>query len=304
MRILFITATRIGDAVISTGLLRHLVDKHPNAKITVACGPLAVSLFAGVPGLEKVIPVPKKKFGGHWLKLWNDVRGHHWDIVIDLRRSLLSYFIRTSERLRLGPDDNTSHRVTLLSGLLGLDPPADPKIWFTQSHLDQAAALLASAGSTKGPVVCLCPVAARSEKIWPAERFVELSKSLLARDNEENELRLVLIGSEDDRSVVEDINAHLPTDRVTTLLGSPDLLFVGAVLSRSSLTIANDSGLAHLAAAADCPTIALFGPTRDDLYRPWGPKVEVICASEGSENRSMTDISVGSVLQAANTFLA
>jgi heptosyltransferase-3 len=32
MRILFITATLIGDAVLSTGLLAHLVERHPAAR--------------------------------------------------------------------------------------------------------------------------------------------------------------------------------------------------------------------------------------------------------------------------------
>ena len=51
MKILFITATRIGDAVLSTGVLNELGRRHSDAEITVACGPLAVSLFAGYPGV-------------------------------------------------------------------------------------------------------------------------------------------------------------------------------------------------------------------------------------------------------------
>ena len=43
MRILFITATRIGDAVLSTGLLDHLAERYPHARITLACGPAAAA---------------------------------------------------------------------------------------------------------------------------------------------------------------------------------------------------------------------------------------------------------------------
>ena len=52
MRILFITSTRIGDAILSTGLLNHLIVQQPNAKITIACGGAAATLFKEVPGLE------------------------------------------------------------------------------------------------------------------------------------------------------------------------------------------------------------------------------------------------------------
>ena len=43
MRILFVTSTRIGDAVLSTGLLNHLLRAHPHAKVVVACGPAAIA---------------------------------------------------------------------------------------------------------------------------------------------------------------------------------------------------------------------------------------------------------------------
>ena len=43
-RILFITSSRIGDAVLSTGLLDWLVRTHPDCRITVACGTGALRL--------------------------------------------------------------------------------------------------------------------------------------------------------------------------------------------------------------------------------------------------------------------
>ena len=55
MRILFVTATRIGDAVLSTGLLSHLLDRYPMARLTIAAGPVAAPLFAAVPRLERIM---------------------------------------------------------------------------------------------------------------------------------------------------------------------------------------------------------------------------------------------------------
>ena len=39
--ILFITATRIGDAVLSSGLIKRLADEIPNARFTIVAGPVA-----------------------------------------------------------------------------------------------------------------------------------------------------------------------------------------------------------------------------------------------------------------------
>ena len=51
MKILFVTATRIGDAVLSTGLLGHLIERHPGPGSPSPPGPLAAPLFEAVPGL-------------------------------------------------------------------------------------------------------------------------------------------------------------------------------------------------------------------------------------------------------------
>ncbi len=42
--ILFVTSTRVGDAILSTGLLAHLMETRPGARFTIACGPAAAPL--------------------------------------------------------------------------------------------------------------------------------------------------------------------------------------------------------------------------------------------------------------------
>ena len=46
MHFLFVTATRIGDAVLSTGLLSHLIERYPHARLTIAAGPVAALLLS------------------------------------------------------------------------------------------------------------------------------------------------------------------------------------------------------------------------------------------------------------------
>src|SRR5579884_3321865 len=98
MRILFVTATRIGDAVLSTGLLSHLVERFPGARLTIAAGPAAAPLFEAVPGLERLIVVEKRPHGLHWPRLYREVAGRRWDIVVDLRGSAIAWLLRSGER--------------------------------------------------------------------------------------------------------------------------------------------------------------------------------------------------------------
>ena len=51
-------------------------------------------------------------------------------------------------------------------------------------------------------------------------------------------------------------------------------------MKKSNLFFGNDSGLMNLATASNLPTIALFGPTNDIVYSPWGEKNIVIRTKE------------------------
>ena len=73
MRILFITANRVGDAVLTTGLLDHLIRQHPACRITVACGPVAAGVFSRMPNLARLIVFAKQPWSTHWLGLWRQV---------------------------------------------------------------------------------------------------------------------------------------------------------------------------------------------------------------------------------------
>jgi ADP-heptose:LPS heptosyltransferase len=111
MRLLFITATRIGDAVLSTGVLGRLIDDNPDIKVTVAVGRLSAPLFAAVPGLERIVVIDKQRYNRHWLTLWRRTAFKYWDIVVDLRGSAISYLVPAGRRYVIGKRRPGRHRV-------------------------------------------------------------------------------------------------------------------------------------------------------------------------------------------------
>ena len=166
MNILFVTATRIGDAVLSTGLLSHLVERHPGARFTIAAGPLAAPLFAAVPGLERLIAVTKRPGSLHWLPLLARVAGRRWDLVVDLRGSALAWMLRAGERRVMAKGDPREHRVRQLARLFDLDPPPSPRLWTAPEHRARrrgaAAAGPAGAGDRAGRELARQAVARRA----------------------------------------------------------------------------------------------------------------------------------------------
>src|SRR5438105_13293317 len=123
MHILFVTATRIGDAVLSTGLLGYLIERYPHARLTIAAGPVAAPLFEAVPGLERIVVLEKRRWSLHWLPFYAAVATRRWDVVVDLRGSALAWLLRAGERKVLGKGHEREHRVRQLGRLFDLDPP-------------------------------------------------------------------------------------------------------------------------------------------------------------------------------------
>jgi heptosyltransferase-3 len=266
MRILFVTATRIGDAVLSTGLLSHLIHRFPGARLTIAAGPVAAPLFEAVPGLDRLIVLRKRRFSLHWLALYGRTRGRRWDLVVDLRGSVLAWLLRAGERRVMAKGNPREHRVRQLARLIGLDPPPNPAIW-TASHNDRAAEALVPPG---GPVLAIGPAANWRGKEWRAERFAELARRLTMPDAPFATARVTVLAAAHERAQAAPLLAALPSGRAIDLVGNTGLLTAAAVLRRCALFIGNDTGLMHIAAAAGTPTLGLFGPSPVEQYAPWG----------------------------------
>jgi ADP-heptose:LPS heptosyltransferase len=293
MRILFVTSNRIGDAVLSTGLLDHLIRTHPASRITVACGTVAEGVFLRMPNLERLITLEKRPYGRHWLGLWAASVGVWWDLVVDIRGSALAWLVPTRRRavMRRRP----GHKTAQLAALLGLDAPPLPVAWTAPADRARAAVLLPPGP----PVLVLGPTANWAGKVWPAERFVALAQALRAGPLAGARVAVLAGPGAHERTLAAPVLAALP-DAIDLAAGDLSLPEAAACLARAALFVGNDSGLMHLAAAAGTPTLGLFGPTPAAEYAPAGRAT----AAAVARGPRMEDLSVADALNAAGGLLA
>lgn len=268
MKVLFITSTRLGDAILSTGLLEHLLQKHPEAKVTVACGPLPQTIFEGFPNVEEVIALKKEKRHGHWIKLWKRVAKTKWDRVVDLRDSAVSRLIRTRQRFVLGSHiDKGRHKVEQAAQIMGLGYIPAPKLYFTDEQKTFASNLISSDGH---PVIGVGPSANWIGKTWPADRFIEAVKWITSPEGILPNARVAVFAAPGEEDQAQPVLDSVPDERRIDGIAKGNPGEVAAALSRCDFYIGNDSGLMHAAAAAGVPTVGLFGPSYPHWYRPWG----------------------------------
>ena len=299
MRILFVTSNRVGDAVLSTGLLDHLMRAYPEARITVACGPYAEGVFARMPNRERTIVLHKRRWNAHWLGLWAWAAGRRWDLVVDVRGSALGWMLWARRRAAMRSQNwrragtEARHKTAQLASMLGLDPPPAPVVWIAPEDRARASAVL-PAGR---PVIGLGPTANWPPKIWPAERFAALFRALAAEVLPEAVPAVLGGPGVAERAMAAPLLDLLP--EAIDLVGTLSLPEAAACLDRAALFVGNDSGLTHLAAAAGTPTIGLFGPTPAAEYAPIGRYAASVVAADGH----ITGVTVSAVLATAEALL-
>lgn len=313
MRILFIASNRIGDAVLSTGILAGLIERYPGAEFWVACGPLAKPVFVHAPGVTRIIEMPKEKRGGHWVKLLKAVAFRRFAAVVDLRGSATAWLTFARKRHILKPDHEL-HRVEHNASVVGMSPPPAPRVWPGDQARRRALEIIQDGMR----VLAIGPTAAWPGKMWPVDRFAVLASRLLAPGAPLEGAFLLVTGGPGEHELCQPVLDVVPPERRIDLVGA-GIDETAAAFERVSLYVGNDSGLMHLAAAAGAPTIGLFGPTADAIYSPWGPKAvtvrvprshEEVKAEEGGKvtwhvsRNHMEDLAVETVENAARDLLA
>jgi ADP-heptose:LPS heptosyltransferase len=112
------------------------------------------------------------------------------------------------------------------------------------------------------------------EKRWPAERFGELALALAGTG-----WRAVIVGTAPEAPLAARIREICPS--ALDLTGRTDLGVLAALATRAALTVGNDTGVCHLAAASGCAVLVLFsGGTDPARCAPRGRLVEVIEAAD------------------------
>ena len=261
MKVLFISSSRLGDAILSTSVLHYLEKHYKHLEVTVACGKLPAPLFKSIPFCKEVHILEKKSYSRHWYDLWKTYRGERFDKIIDLRGSLVSHVLQAKTRhIWQSHQAPALHQVERLGAFLGLDQPLPPKLWIDKESLKEAKATFPP------EFLAVAPAANWIGKQWPQERFTDLLKQFQSAFSHAH---VVLFGAPHEASLVQGIAGALHVPRTHCLL-THNLHDVTATLSLAHIFIGNDSGLMHMAAAHGIPTIGLFGPSCDVRYGPYG----------------------------------
>jgi len=305
-RIILVKTSSLGDVLhnlpVASDIRRHL----PDARMDWAVEESFAALPALHPAVERVIPVAMRRWRKSWLASRGEMRGvcqtlrdAHYDLALDTQGLLKSALIaRCAHAVRCGYDwgsareplaslfydrkyavDKNLHAVQRnrkLAGLaLGYEPQGAPDYGIRAPEL-------ALPWLPATPYVVLLHATSRDDKLWDEANWIALGGRL-----EQMGLRAILPwGSEREKLRAERLCAAIPGAICPHRL---DLNEAAAVLGRARAVVGVDTGLSHLAAALDVPTVGIYTATDPGLTGLYAGERAVNLGGKGTPP-SVTDV--------------
>jgi len=272
-RIAVIRLRSLGDSVLSTPALALLKRHRPDLKISVIVEPRFAEIFDGNPDINETRDSMTRA-----------------DLVLNLHGGTRSMLLTALSRakFRAGFAHHRyrfvyTHKIPTAQEILGVsrrvhtaEHLASAMFWLGVPQQEIPRARLFATPPQGKSYAIIHPFASSPEKTWPADRFIEIARSLPLEP-------IFLAGPTDDLEPF----THFQTSRES-------LSITKSLLSGASLFIGNDSGPAHIAAAFGVPVVVLFGPSDPVTWAPWRTESQVLTSPEGM-NRILTDQVLGAV---------
>jgi ADP-heptose:LPS heptosyltransferase len=166
--------------------------------------------------------------------------------------------------------EDTDHEVLRffkLTERLGIpDRDAHLEFPFTREDITSAEKLLSQASLSPGTYVCIHPGARDPRRRWSPVEFARVADEIVAMG-----YRIVLTGSEDEAPVLTRVAQLMsyPSINLVEKFGHLPLGTLAYVIDQAALLICNDTGVSHIAAALEVPSVVIFSPHSDPAR--WAP---------------------------------
>jgi len=313
-RALVIKLRHHGDVLLASPVISMVKRVAPQCEVDALVYADTAPMLEGHPALAQLHLIDRnwKRQGlvrqatAEW-QLISDLRARHYDLVLHLSvhprgawlvrllrprwsvapKSRGGFWANSFTHLYPAQSDPQRHTVeTNLDSLrvLGMEPtPADKRVTMVPGRGAEARVweLLAQHGLRAGGFVHVHPASRWAFKCWPAERVAALCDALAAKG-----WPLVLTAAPDanEKALIAAVCAARDPNAASLapaidLSGQLSLKELAALTVRAKLFVGVDSAPMHIAAAMGTPVVAIFGPSGDREWGPWGMGHRVVAST-------------------------
>ncbi len=283
-RVLVIRLRSIGDTVLSTPSLIALRKFLPGAQIDILLEDWVAPVLQGFDAVDNILSVEKNAKSR--LQTARKIRQTKYDVVFNLHGGTTSTFFvgASGAKNRVG---FSNYRYSFLYNQR-LSSPLDFWNQKTVHSAEQQLALLGFVGvpveykpksrlvvikSAKekinskfkiqnSKIALIHPVAAFDTKQWATANFAVIAEFLYKKG-----FQITAVATKKERDILEKLQklSNVPV----TIFDDLALPEITALAAKAEIFIGNDSGIAHIAAAVETPSVVIFGSSNRDHWRPW-----------------------------------
>jgi len=292
-RILIILLGAIGDVVRALPLLGRIRRAWPHAHIAWAVEPKSQAVLEGHPWLDQLIIYDRRRAPFSFLPFLVRVRAVRFDLALDLQRHLKSGVVAMASgaSVRVGFDrangKEFNHlfstrriapqppmRLKLMQyqafgDALGLLPsPVEFGLEATDVERARAAAMLKDAPR---PLLAVILGSSWPSRLYFPDSIAAVIREMAAgRDGSPTFFPVLLGSGRGEVALAEQVVANLAGAPILNLAGRTNLRDLAAIFAECAAAFGPDSGPMHIAAAAGCPVVSLWGATAPERSAPWG----------------------------------
>jgi len=262
MKILIELPTWLGDCVMTTPAIENIANYYNNPKITIIGSLASVEVLKNHPKVVRT-DVLKKTY----LSLYKTAKDlGEFDVFFSFRSSFrakfLKFIVSANNKYQFNKNKYSNrHQVEkyndFVNDSLNIDFPAGQlRIYTNNSKKNKSKKILGiNPGASYG-----------SAKRWYPQKFAEVVEKL------SKQFDIIIFGSTNEKDFAKDIEKSLIAKGINNyqnLAGKTTIAELIICISNLDLFITGDSGPMHLAASFQIPTVAIFGPSKDDETSQW-----------------------------------
>ncbi len=263
MKILIELPTWMGDTVMASAAIENVVNYYNSPEITLIGSSISIEILKNHPCVKRSHVLTKK-----YISLIKIVRNlSDFDVFFSFRSSLRSTILK----LLVSSKNKYQYKNSQYQNRHQVEKYND----FVNDSLDTnflAGKLVLHNGkklitNNPKPIVGINPGASYgSSKRWYPQEFANVASEL------SSQYEIIIFGGHNEKDIAADIEKLLVDKGVknyTNLAGDTTIQELINRISSLDLFITGDSGPMHLAASFQVPTVAIFGPTKDEETSQW-----------------------------------
>jgi heptosyltransferase II len=269
MKILIELPTWLGDAVMASPAIENLTNFFNDSEITLVGSVVAIEALKNHPKITKTYVLDKNYFN-----LYKSIKSFgKFDVFLSFRSSFRSKFMKflISSKRKYQFDKNKfieGHQVEKYNNFINIvmninSIPGELILHSQKKTKDSKNKLLGiNPGASYG-----------SAKRWYPKKFADVAIDLSSHYD------IVIFGGTGEKDFANDIEKYLIEKGVNNyqnLAAQTSIKKLITQISYLDLFITGDSGPMHLAAAFQVPTVAIFGPTKDNETSQWMNEKSII----------------------------